>query len=674
MQYKTPSLALQPRGSGTSAGIGLGTLTLCTSLLTPTLAFAQDGSAEPASQKEGQKRTQATEELIIVGQPLDSLLDSEDLERKQANDLDDVFSGISSVLVGGSVGAAQKIYVRNLGEDTLNIMVDGATQSGVTYHHTGRITVEPELLKQVGVQVGAGEATNGPGALGGAIRFETKNPEDLLNGSKNFGGILKTGYFSNTEGHKHSATLYGRLTDRISLMGSYVTADQGNMEDADGNELTGTHSDQELGFVKLVGDLGAGHRVSLSHEALSEDGDKLTRPEWAEGPGNPLQRLEFERETSTLNYQWDTDSEWLHLDANLYNTKFDIYRPSDDYASAVDTQGLTLKNTSQVGEHKLIYGMDYRDDEVTAGEASGGEAFRETSEVLGFFIQDRYQATDKLLLSVGTRYDEFKATDKEAEEFTDEGFSPNLGFSYEATSRLTLSGGYAEALRGVETNDGFKLFGTTNNPDLEAEKAKNLEFGLDYELARFTFSAGIHDVTIENTIGNAVPWSRHYENLGELESEGYTLALSYSGQKLFSKLSFLDTTAELNGEPLTRYSYGYLGTSTGNTLTMDTSYQLTRDLDIGWIGTLVDDLNDIYVEAAEASIDKPGYGVHDFYLHWAPYAVDNLSMTLTVKNAFNEQYLDHGSIEDFRHVPGYENIVGYPAPGRDIRLSLALRF
>src|SRR5690606_38679874 len=166
----------------------------------------------------------------------------------------------------------------------------------------------------------------------------------------------------------------------------------------------------------------------------------------------------------------------------------------------------------------------------------------------------------------------------------------------------------------------------------------------------------------------------HYENLGDLESEGYTLGLTYTGEKLYSKLSYLDTTAEIDGESLTRYSYGYLGTSAGNTLSIDTSYQLLSNLEAGWIATLVKGIDDIYVEAAEASIDKPGYGVHDFYLHWQPGFWQNLSMTLTVKNAFDRQYLDHGSIEDFTHVPDYEGIVGYPAPGRDIRLSVGVRF
>ncbi|UTF61537.1 TonB-dependent receptor domain-containing protein [Gilvimarinus sp. DA14] len=642
--------------------------------LAPNFSLAQS-EANAVDEKERNKNPKEIEELVVIGEPVDSLLTSADLDRKQANDLDDIFAGVPTVLVGGSVGAAQKIYVRNLGEDTLNISVDGATQSGVTYHHTGRISVEPELLKQVHVQVGAGDATSGPGALGGAIKFETKDPEDLL-GNRNFGGILKAGYFSNTEGYKGSGTLFGRLGDTFSAMASYVTSDQDDMEDPNGNELPGTNSDQDLGFVKLVGDFGGGHKASVSYENLTEEGEKLTRPEWGEGPRNPLRDLEFDRKTTTVNYSWDKpNSDWLLLDVSLYNTDFEIYRPWDDYTSAVDTQGFLLSNTSQVGDHKIVYGSDYRDDEVTAGErAVGGNVYTETSDVLGFFVQDHFQATDALLLTFGTRWDDFNAVDKENNEFTSDGFSPNVGFAYDITRDLTFSGGYAEALRGVETNDGFKLFGTTNDPDLKAERAKNFELGLDYTLGAFLLSAGYHDTTIEDAIGNAVPWSRHYENLGELETNGYSLGATYNGERLFSKWTYVDTDVELDGEALTRYSYGYLGTSTGNTLTMDTSYQVSSSIDVGWIMTLVQDLDDIYVESADALISKPGYNVHDVYAHWEPSGLRGFSVTLTVKNVFDEEYLDHGSVEDFTHLEGYTGIKGYPAPGQDIRLSMALRF
>lgn len=640
--------------------------------LVPLHAIAQKDSTA------GQQRTAASktlEEMVVMGQPSDSLLSSLDLERRQAHDLDDLFSGVSSVRVGGSVPAAQKIYVRNLGEDTLNIMIDGATQSGVTYHHTGRITLEPELLKQVKVSVGAGEATNGPSALGGSIRFETKDPSDLLRGQEKFGALVKTGYFFNTHGTKNSVSLYGQLTGAVSAMVSYVGADFGEIEDANGDELPGTESKQDLGFAKIVADLGYGHQLRFSHEQLDEEGYKLNRPEWASSPSNPLRFLEFTRKTSRVNYTWDaSDNDWINLDLNVYRSEFDIYREFDDYTSKVDSWGTTISNTSKLASHTLTYGVDYRDDEVTAGEKAEADEFEETSDVLGFFVQDHYQITDDVLLSFGTRYDQFEANDKAGNSFTDEGFSPNANVAYTLMPGLTLSGGYSVALRGVETNDGFKLFGTTNDPDLEAEKAKNLEFGLDYEIGRFVFSAGRHDVIIENAIGNVVPWSRHYENLGDLDSDGYTLGIAYQGDKLLAKINYLHTNAELEGEELTRYAYGYLGTSTGDTLAFDLSYQLLPSVSVGWFGQLVEGLDDMYVESAEANIDKPGYGVHDLYAQWLPQSVEGLTLTLTVKNVFDKDYLDHGSIEDFTHLPDYDGVVGASAAGRDIRVSAAYQF
>lgn len=643
-------------------------------LLAPTLVLAQTTSTDTATAEQEDPHT-GIENILVIGERIDSILTSVDIERRQANDLDDLFAAAPSVLVGGSVGAAQKIYVRNLGEDTLNIMIDGATQSGVTYHHTGRITIEPELLKAVEVQVGAGEATNGPGAMGGAIRFVTKDPGDLLEPGQNAGAIVNTGYFSNTDGYKTSLTGYGRLGETWSAMASYVHSDQQEMEDGDGNALAGTQSDQQLGYAKLVGELSEAQKVSVSYEQLDEEGEKLRRPEWAESPANPAWDLEFTRKTTTGKYLLQpAGMDWLDLDATLYVTDFEIYRPIDRYTSSVDTWGFDLRNTSRAGNHELTYGIDYRDDEVTAGEVTDDDAEKETSSVLGYYVQDHYQLTNDLLLSFGTRYDQFELTDDDADDFDESGFSPNAGFSWSLTPALTFSGGYAEALRGPETNDGFKLFGTTNDPDIEAERAKNTELGLSYDWRRFTFSAGVHDVTIEDAIGNALPWSRHYENIGDIESDGYALGLLYSGERLRLKMDFMSTDAELNGEPLTRYAYGYLGTTTGDTLILDLSYALSATLEAGWTGRWVQDADDLFVESAGASIDKPGYNVQDIYLQWRPRPLSGLQLTLTVKNLLDEQYLDHGSIEDFTHIPGYEAIIGQPAQGRDIRFGLKYTF
>lgn len=106
-----------------------------------------------------------TEVIEVTGHQVhtgDLTITADDLDKRQAQDLNDIFRGDAEVSVGGSSGISQKIYVRGLEDTMLNISVDGAEQSGSLFHHQGRLSIEPELLKQVDVSAGAGRATNGP--------------------------------------------------------------------------------------------------------------------------------------------------------------------------------------------------------------------------------------------------------------------------------------------------------------------------------------------------------------------------------------------------------------------------------------------------------------------------------------------------------------------------------
>ena len=72
-------------------------------------------------------------------------VDAEQLQHYQAADLQDVFESSPEVSVGGGPGVAQKLYLRGLEDTLLNVTIDGANQPGQTFHHTGRIGIEPEL-------------------------------------------------------------------------------------------------------------------------------------------------------------------------------------------------------------------------------------------------------------------------------------------------------------------------------------------------------------------------------------------------------------------------------------------------------------------------------------------------------------------------------------------------
>jgi hemoglobin/transferrin/lactoferrin receptor protein len=248
-----------------------------------------------------------------------------DLEQRQANDLEDALSLDPSITVGGSTGVAQKIYVRNLGEGLINVSVDGATQSGSLFHHIGRIAIEPELLKQVEVQPGTGNAADGPGALGGAIRFVTKDPLDLLQPGESAGALLKYGNFSNTRGWKASATGYGRANANWSGLASIVSSEHEEIEDGDGNRLPGSDTRQNVVLGKVVGTFGDGHTLRLGFESLDEVGNKLRRPEWAPGPGNPVFYMESNRQTGTLGYEINpSNHDWLNLRLSLSHTAADV--------------------------------------------------------------------------------------------------------------------------------------------------------------------------------------------------------------------------------------------------------------------------------------------------------------------------------------------------------------
>ena len=605
-----------------------------------------------------------------------------DLAQRQASDLEDALSIDPSVTVGGSTGVAQKIYVRNIGEGMLNVSVDGATQSGALFHHIGRIAVEPDLLKQIEVQPGVGNASDGPGSLGGAIRFATKDPADLLREEQSAGGLLKHGYYSNTDGYKASATLFGRLAHRWSALATYLHSEYGEITDGQANNLAGSDTRQNVAFAKLVGSFANGHTLRFSFENLEETGNKLRRPEWAPSAANPLFPMETKRATLVSNWQFDSlQTEWLDLSATLSLTDGGVIQigPWGPYQGDIKSVQLDLRNTQRFSGHELVYGLDYREDSVTAGATDNPNEFREVGKVAGLFIQDQYQATEALTLNFGARADFYRLRDQRGQPFRNEGFSPNLGASYALTPDWSLTASAASAFRGPEINDAFRIDIATNSPDLDPEKARNYELRLAYAKDAISFQFGAYQNRIEDAITNTLPWSSIYVNAGDLDTDGIFARAEYSTNDYNLSLQYNRSDTTLDGQVATRYQYSSLVSSIGNTWVFDAFWRPIPQLDLGWNTRLVEGIDRIAIpeaitEVPNSFIEKPGYATHDLYLRWNPAFLEALTLNLTLKNAFDKQYRNHGSIEDLTKFPGFAAVIGAPEPGRDIRLSASYRF
>ncbi|MDS1311057.1 TonB-dependent receptor domain-containing protein [Marinobacter xiaoshiensis] len=607
----------------------------------------------------------------------DAVVDAKSIERFLSADLEDIFAGEPEVSVGSSVGVAQKVYVRGLEDPLLNVSVDGATQAGVLFHHTGRIAVDPDLLKRVEVDTGAGKASAGAGALGGAIRFITKDPEDLLREGENVGALVKLGSFSNTKGYSASTTIFGRLNDQWSTLVSVNQSDHERYEDGNGDEVPGTDARQQVGMAKLVGHFANGQTLRLSHEIRNDEGERPQRPQWAVSSFNKLYDLDGRRDTTTLNYGVAPEGNpWLDAEFTLYQSKAELEQNVADrwgrYFGFTRSIGGDLRNTSQLGSHSLTYGVDYREDKVNAGGEADKRAEEETGDVLGVYLQADVWLTQQLLLSAGARYDDYNLQDNNDQTFSEDAVSPNASLAWQVLNGLTLKAGYAEAFRGPMPRDAFKVDLAQNDPDLKGEKAKNTEVGFDYVYQNFSLSAEVYRSEIKDAIADVLFGPAIYRNIGDLKSDGYRIATGYQWNALSAGLSFHSNDAEVDGQPLTVYEHNLLGNTIGDTWVADLTYLWSHNLEFGWQGQFVQGIDDL--ETTVGTIDKPGYGVHDLFVNWLPTGNEDLRLTLAVKNVGDKQYLDHASNADYQGIAGYEGVVGMPAPGRDIRLGLAMRF
>ena len=685
--------------------------------------YAEQTQAKPEEAK--------IERITVVGATTNSEITPEELENYQANDLGDIFRHTPSVTVGGSLGVAQKIFVRGMEDSMVNVTVDGAPQTSTLFHHIGRVAIEPELLRSVEVQAGAGEATSGIGAVGGAIRFKTKSADDLLNQDEKFGGIVKASYFTN-DGHKESISLFGKLTDKVGVLASYVNVDRNNMDDGDGNEIPGTAAEQTLGFIKINAELTENQSLTLSYENRKEEGDFGKQTNWAPLEDDPLFSSWGERETLVFNHAWYLN-DLVNLETTIYSTESSFKRELYTWDASIKTTGFDLRNTSDIGMHSITYGVERKVDKVHAQSyADFGGIFDEKGTVTGIYLQDHWQLTDKLLLSFGGRFDAYKLdhngieanwvkvngiwvveTDANGDPVTSssafstekqDGFSGNIGFEYSFTDALKLSAGYAQVLRGRQVADAFTVGEITPNPDLSPEEVDNTELGLTFNDGTWLFEASVYLSVINDVVFDKFKGREgvFYENIGDLETKGVELVAGYQGDNFDVIVSYNHNNVELNnasfvwpdanddsgystvfldGVDMASYEYGGLGNAVGDSLNVNVNYEINEQIQLGFNYNHVASLNDIevfhrsmeleWVTELE-TVDKPSFDLVDVYVTYTP--ISSLRLDLSVHNLFDESYRSHGSVADYGHIQGYESVVGIKEAGRDVRLSVSYQF
>lgn len=623
-------------------------------------------------------------EVSAEREPGDLTIGSNQIERIQATDLTELFSNQSSLAVGGGSPVSQKIYVRGFEDTMLNVTVDGAQQIGELYHHQARLQLEPDFIKQIQLDAGAGAATNGAGALTGAMKVSLKDAFDMLGSDQKFGAYVKgSAGFSGDGNYKVTGAAYGEVSDGIGLIAVVSHADGDDYEDGNGDLVTPTGYTHERGYLKLNGGKG-GQTWNLAYERLHDTGTYYERPHMRNFTGTfVLSDHEMNRETATFNYGYNAGDDRIDLKSTLYWTDSDFENHRNTTGALygrgnLESMGFDLRNSMRFSSNSITYGVDYRIDISESRQQATPPPFWGSSEqnaqIIGIFAQDEWKPADSLTLSGGLRFDAYRHDVDTGvgagAENNDEGFSPNISAEWAVIESLTLRAGYARAFRGITIREAFFNGLYAHDGTLESEIADNVELGFSWMSNGYFLRGTVYEQNIENYISaqyvGSTVWG-YWRNMGDAKVEGYELEAGKHWENVFVSIGVWEADNTFDDQALTDSDLG-LGTSIGRTWTARAQYNFDPyHLEFGLFARYVEEEPN---EITPTAPPKESYFTADVFVSWRPKGDDTLIIAAAVRNVFDEFYYDHSTYS--YHPSG--SYIGFPAKGREPSVSVTYKF
>nr|WP_241149071.1 TonB-dependent receptor plug domain-containing protein [Photobacterium sanguinicancri] len=330
--------------------------------------------------------TQKEETIVVTGSALDThiqtSIDSETLEQKQASDIKDILNTMPSVTVDGNARYSRKVFIRGMEDKYAVVTIDGARQEGQLFHHSGDQTIDPALLKVAEIELGANSALSGAGVINGSFSYETKDPDDLLKEGERFGARVKTNYQSAYERKGVNVSVYTKLNDQWQFMGIGHWSEDGDLYIPDHDKVSSKQGELKSGLAKLVYMPNDNNEFKLSVNHYSDGGKRQLSGEknGALYADDEHKYNAISRDTVTFQHHYDAGSDLLNLKTQLYynrqymdrdqltdvlwdkdangdwikDGKVDI--PKREYN--VTTVGGDIRNISWIGDHQITYGYE----------------------------------------------------------------------------------------------------------------------------------------------------------------------------------------------------------------------------------------------------------------------------------------------------------------------------
>jgi len=552
-----------------------------------------------------------------------TVIDQQEIEARQALDLPELLSTVPGVLPveTGSSGQQTSVFTRGANSNQTLLLWNGIPLNDPFFGAINWQFVPLDGVERVEVVRGPFSALYGSNAVGGVVQ--------VLTGSRQGGTVhLEGGENSYRRGGLAAGTNLGNV--RLDATG--------NVRRGEG-ELANDFFDDEEGTVRALWSVGSG--ASLGVLARANDSD--TGIPLSGGQPTLHRRISWQEREVAVPLQWQR-GDW-QLDSRLSQTRFDNhFRDPDDPFGAIDSstrsearRGRAVATWTAGRDFWIAFGGDWERLEATNRSGSVIELDGARQRTWAAFGQASY-GRGPLRFDLGLRRDDNDVFGAET--------SLRTGAVFALAKGTRLRASYGESFRAPSLGElFFPFFG---NPELQPERAKSWELGVEQEAGGWRFAVTGFESRQRNLI-DFDPVTFVSVNVGRARMRGVEGEVGYRRGIYTARLSgtYLDAKDLDTGAPLQRRPKH----SASLVLTAQPG-DWTFNLEGRYVGERPQ-----LDEVTFAIRDNPSYARVDLAARW--HALPRLSPYARVENVADRQY---------------EEVLRYPAPGRTFIGGVAIDF
>jgi len=478
------------------------------SILTCALADAAPVAAAPASEPAPAVVVTATRigtALTEVLAPV-IVIDRATIERSAANDAADLLrfhAGLDLARNGGP-GQSTAVFIRGAESNHTLVLIDGVRVNPGTIGLPALQFIAPDMIERIEVVKGPRSALWGSDAIGGVINVVTRR------GSRD-GWIAEAGY-GDYETRKASLNGGVPLAQAVGLDFGVSWLDSAGFP-------TRTTSTTDRGFENLSANLQLRADVGTAQVALRHWRAAGTS-EYSDFFLTPVDQ-DFVTATTAAEVRVPvTGLGEARIGVSHLEDEIEQNQSSDFLQTKRDTVDAQFDWYAR-GAHTFGAGAMYSNED--AGSESYGEPMRAVTDSVSVYVQDRMAAGPHLaLVALGYTDHETAGT-----AYT---WNAEYGFTFNAARTRV----FALAGTGFRAPDATDRYGYGGNPDLEPERSRNYEVGVQHAVTPrqsvrlSAFENDIEDL-IDFTVLSYDPFLGINQNVAAARIRGVEATWQYAG-------------------------------------------------------------------------------------------------------------------------------------------------